>query len=111
MLSMQLENGGSMTIPDLTKKLCLSRQAVALTTRNFEKRGLASREGTKEDLRKMKVTLAEKGIELIRKIGLSDHRKETHSTLMSFVSEKEARQLATTLTKLTNKLRRTKFNE
>jgi len=111
MLHMLLENGGSMTIPDLTKKLYITRQAVALTTRKLEERGLVSREETREDLRKIKVTLTENGLELVREIGLSKWRKRIHNSLMSFASEKEAKLLTTILTSVAKELRRMQFKE
>lgn len=111
MLHMLLENGGSMTIPDLTKKLYITRQAVALTTCKLEERGLVSREETREDLRKIKVTLTENGFELVREVGMSEWRKKIHNTLMSFVSEKEAKLLTATLTSVAKELRRMQFNE
>jgi DNA-binding MarR family transcriptional regulator len=111
MLHMLLENGGSMTISELTKRLYISRQAVALATRKLEERGLVSREETREDGRKIKVTLTENGVELIREVGMSEWRKKIHNTLMSFVSEKEAKLLTTTLTSVAEELRRMQFNE
>ena len=111
MLHMLLENGGSMTIPDLTKRLYITRQAVALTTRKLEERGLVSREETREDRRKIKVKLTENGLEFVREIGLSEWRKKIHNSLMPFVSEKEAKLLTTALTSVAKELRRMQFNE
>lgn len=111
LLHILLENGGSMTIPDLTKKLYITRQSVALTTRKLEERGLVSREETREDHRKIKVTLTENGLELVREIGLSEGRKKIHNSLMSFVSEKEAKLLTTILTSVAKELRRMQFKE
>jgi len=105
LLHMLLENGGSMTIPVLTKKLYITRQAVALTTRKLEERGLVSREETREDRRIIKVKLTENGFELVREIGLSEWRKKIHNSFMSFVSEKEAKLLTTILTRVARELR------
>ena len=104
MLFMLAENGGCMTIPELTKRLHITRQAVALTSRSFEERGLVAREGTESDLRAIKVELTKKGIELVREIGLSDHRAQIQNVLLSVATEKEAKQLTDILTKVTNKL-------
>ena len=110
MLFMLAENGGCMTIPELTKRLHITRQAVALTSRSFEERGLVTRSGTKSDLRKLRVELTEKGIELVREIGLSDHRAQIQNVLISVASEEEAKQLTDILTKVTTKLRSLEFD-
>ena len=104
-----VENGGSMNITDITRRLYLTRQAVSLTTRCLEKQGLVSRNGIKGDRRKIRVEITEKGLELVRKIGTSDDRRQIHHVLASILNEDEALQLATTLNLIARKLHRMKY--
>jgi DNA-binding MarR family transcriptional regulator len=108
MLSLLVENGGSLHITDITKKLYLSRQAIALMTRNLEKRKLVTRDGIKDDRRKLKVSITKAGLELVRTLGVSEARKQTHNVLVSLMTEDEAIHLANTLNAISNRFRRLK---
>jgi len=111
LLHVLLENGGTMTLSELTRNLYITRQAVSLNTRKLEKRGLISREETKSDRRSIEVTLTENGLEFIRRIGLSEWRKKVHNSLMSFMNEREAKQLTTILIRVAKDLHRMQFKE
>ena len=99
-----LENGGSMSMPEITSKMHVSRQAIALAARVFENQGLISRTVEEKDRRIIRVTLTEKGLELIREIALSEYRKHVHNILMSVVNEREAMMLTDILDSLAEKL-------
>lgn len=104
MLHTLLENGGSMIMPEMTSKMHVSRQAIALTTRIFENQGIISKTGEEKDQRIIRVTLTEKGLELIREIALSEYRKHVHNILMSVVNERESIMLSDILDSLAEKL-------
>jgi DNA-binding MarR family transcriptional regulator len=104
-----LENGSSMNITEITKKLYLTRQAVSLTTRYLEKQELITRNGTKGDRRKIRVEITEKGIDLVRRIGTSEDRRDIHNVLAAIISEDEALKLASTLNLIVTKLHRMKY--
>jgi DNA-binding MarR family transcriptional regulator len=104
LLYVLIENGGSMNLSQLNKRLPLSRQAVALTSRNIEKRGLVKREGVSNDLRKIRIHLTEKGLEVMRHIVELPSRRHFMRTLTSPLSEGESNQMTASLLKITNKL-------
>lgn len=102
-----IEYGGAVTLTRLTNKLFFfTRQAIAMTTRALESRGLVSREGVKSDRRKIRILLTENGFELIKKIILSPERKSFHNSLAYYLSEDELGSLVPTLGKVVKGLRR-----
>jgi DNA-binding MarR family transcriptional regulator len=104
-----VENGGSMNITEITKKLYLTRQAVSSSTRYLEKKGLISRNGNKGDRRKIRVEITEKGLESVEKIGTSSDRRQIHNVLAPILSADEASKLAVTLNLIARKLHRMKY--
>ena len=104
-----VENGGSMNVTDITKKLYLTRQSVSVTTRYLEEEGFISRNGIKDDRRKIRVEITEKGLDIIKDIGTSDDRREIHNVLALVLNEEEAKQLASTLKSIAVKLHRLKY--
>jgi DNA-binding MarR family transcriptional regulator len=102
-----IEYGGSVTLTRLTHKLYFfTRQAIAMTTRALENRGLVSRESVKTDRRKIRIILTEKGFELIKNIILSPERKGFHNSLVHHLNEDELGSLIATLDKMVKGLRR-----
>jgi DNA-binding MarR family transcriptional regulator len=91
--------------------MCLSRQAVASITRNLEERGLVTREGAKNDGRKMKIKITAEGLALVRQTGLAPERKRIHKVLESIANEEEAGTIDRILTKVLSNLRRMRFSE
>ena len=101
-----VDYGGTVTLSRMTKKLLFTRQAIALTTRGLEKRGLVSRDGVKSDLRKIQVSLTEDGFKFIKGIALSPDRKKLHDALVYSLNEDEVSQLISTMTRVMDNLRR-----
>jgi DNA-binding MarR family transcriptional regulator len=111
LLYMLVENGGERYLTDLTKKMCLSRQAVALMTRNLESRGLVAREEAKNDGRKIKIKITAEGLALVRQTGLAQERKKIHGVLESIANAEEAAIIDRVLTKVLANLRRMRFSD
>lgn len=91
-------------MPELTQKMFVSRQAIALTIRFFEEKGIVTTSDTKDDHRVKKITLTEKGLELVNEISMSEYRMHVHNIIMSVVNEREATMLTDILDALAIKL-------
>ncbi len=104
MLHILMENGGSMTMPELTQKMYVSRQAIALTVRFFEEKGIVTISDTRDNHRIKQITLTEKGLELVNEISMSEYRMHVHNIIMSVVNEREAAMLTDILDSLAIKL-------
>ena len=105
-LYMLMEKGGSANITEITKKLYLTRQAVSSSTRILENQGLIERAGIKSDKRKLKVMITDKGLDLVRTIGVSKNKKEVQNIIGSILTPEEADNLAKTLNQITVRLSR-----
>lgn len=103
MLHVLMENGGSMPMPELAQKMFVSRQAVALSMNSFEKRGLVVMNGS-DDRRIKRITITEKGLDLVTQISLSEYRLHVHNIIMSVINEREARLLTDMMDSLAKEL-------
>lgn len=104
MLHIIMENGGSVTMPELTQRMYVSRQAIALTIRFFEDQGIVKTEPSGDDQRIKKITLTDKGLELVTEISMSEYRMHVHNIIMSVINEREAIMLTDILDALSTRL-------
>lgn len=104
MLHILMENGGSMTMPELSQRMYVSRQAIALTISYFEEQGIVVTSASEKDKRIKKITLTEKALQLITSISMSEYRMHVHNIIMSVVSEREANMLTDMLETLSLRL-------
>jgi len=104
-----IDHGGSITLSQLTSKVLFTRQAIAMTARALEKRGLIAREAVKNDRRKIRLTLTEAGFEFIKSILLSPQRKGFHETLVSYLTEDEVNSMLVIFDKMVKGLKRKKL--
>jgi len=98
--------GGSSSIPEITAKTRLTRQAVSLTTRTLEKQGLIQRVGDKNDKRKLRIKLTDKGVDITRTVESSRGRIQMLDALTSILTAEEAEWLAQILNKISKKISR-----
>lgn len=98
--------GGSASMPEITAKTCLTRQAVSSSTRVLERQGLIERVGAKNDKRKLRIMITEKGLDLMGVVGSSAGRRQMLDVLTSILTAEEADMLAQILTKISRKTSR-----
>jgi DNA-binding MarR family transcriptional regulator len=103
--------GGSASMPEITAKTCLTRQAVSSSTRVLERQGLIERVGAKNDKRKLRIVITEKGMELMRVVGTDTGRRQMLDVLTSVLTAEEADMLAQILNKISKKTSRLKTPE
>jgi DNA-binding MarR family transcriptional regulator len=98
--------GGSASLPEITAKTYLTRQAVSSSTRELEKQGLIERIGAKNDKRKLRIVITEKGLDLMRVVGTDAGRRQMLDVLTSVLTSEEAEMLAQILNRITKKTSR-----
>lgn len=98
--------GGSASMPEITARTCLTRQAVSSSTRVLERHGLIERVGARNDKRKLRIVITEKGLDLMRVVGTSAGRRQMLDVLVSILTAEEAEMLAQILNKISKKTSR-----
>jgi len=95
-------NDGSMPQKSLTKILNRTKQSVASSLANLEKRHYIKRENAKRDKRKMIVTITEEGLNITKEC--LPIRDQFYSSLAPLISSEEGQQLNNILNKLCDKM-------
>jgi len=72
----------------------------------LEKQGLIERVGAKNDKRKLRIMITEKGLDLMRVVGTSTGRRQMLDVLTSILTAEEAEMLAQILNKISRKTSR-----
>jgi DNA-binding MarR family transcriptional regulator len=104
-------NGGSASMTEITAKTFLTRQAVSSSTRALEKQGLIERVGAKNDKRKLRIVITDKGLDLIKIVGTETGRRQMMDVLTSVLTVEEAETLTTILNKISRKTSRLRSPE
>jgi DNA-binding MarR family transcriptional regulator len=97
-LNILIKNNGFMRFTDMSKKVFRSKCAVSRVVDNLEKAGLVIREQVSNDRREKRISITEKGIEYID--ATMHQRREISKHIMEGITEKEIKDLISTLKKI-----------
>jgi len=102
LLSFLLANGGVMTPTELKTKVFRSNNAIGSSLDGLDKLGLTKSSGSKTDRRLRRVTLTEKGLEMVKQI--LPVRRTLFTKATSCLNQEEQQALQSILEKLENHL-------
>ena len=97
-----IRNGGSIPQKRLAKELNRTKQSIASSLANLEKRNYIRRESAKQDKRKMIVTITEEGLNITKEC--LPLRDQFYNSLAPCISSEEGQQLNNILNKLCDKM-------
>lgn len=95
-------NGGSIPQKSLARKLDRTKQSIATSLANLEKCNYIRRESTRQDRRKVTVTITEEGLKVAKEC--LPQRDQFYSSLAPLISSDEGQQLNDILNKLCDKM-------
>jgi len=101
-LSFLLANGGTMTPTELKSKIFRSINATSKSLDSLDKLGLTKSSKSKRDRRQRRVTLTEKGVELLE--GILIVRRELFAQATSCLNQDDSEALRSILSQLENHL-------